>query len=109
MAGRLDVNAMLRERTAKEMLEWKRYHELEPFGAVRDNYHAAIIAKMIADVGRVTKIDGKRFSLKDLLLNFETTIATKEEMKDAPKAAATPWQHMKFIAKMMVASSKAKR
>lgn len=47
------------------------YEQVEPFGAIRDNYHAAIIAKMVADVSGSTKKDKKPFVLEDLLLRVD--------------------------------------
>lgn len=35
--------------TARELDDWARYYELEPFGAARDNLHAGIIASVIAN------------------------------------------------------------
>lgn len=37
------------------LLEWMEYEKLEPFGAPRDNYHAAIIATILANAHRDRK------------------------------------------------------
>lgn len=34
------------DMSAKELLEWMAYDQIEPFGTVRDNFHAAIVAAM---------------------------------------------------------------
>jgi hypothetical protein len=40
--------------------EWMEYERLEPFGAPRDNYHAALIATILANAYR----DRKRAPIK---------------------------------------------
>ncbi len=37
------------------LLEWMEYERLEPFGAQRDNYHAAMIATILANAYRDRK------------------------------------------------------
>jgi len=72
VAGELDVEEALRRvGTAKKFQRWQHYYEIEPFGTKRDNYHAAIVAKMVADASGVTKESGERFTYEDLLLKFE--------------------------------------
>jgi hypothetical protein len=34
------------------LAEWQEYERLEPFGAIRDNYHAAMIATILANAHR---------------------------------------------------------
>ncbi len=38
---------MLSQIPHKLFMEWKFYYELEPFGPLRDNFHAALIATSI--------------------------------------------------------------
>jgi len=35
-----------------ELQEWHQYEELEPFGQLRDNYHAAMVAHILANAHR---------------------------------------------------------
>jgi Protein of unknown function (DUF4035) len=37
---------------SRHFAEWQAYYRMEPFGAWRDNYHAALIASTIANVNR---------------------------------------------------------
>jgi len=37
---------------SSELTEWLAYYKLEPFGAERDNYHAAMIASLLANSNR---------------------------------------------------------
>jgi hypothetical protein len=47
MAGEVNVDALLRRITAKQFMGWEAYFQLEPFGAERDNWHAAGIREML--------------------------------------------------------------
>jgi hypothetical protein len=38
--------------TGAEFLEWMEYDNLEPFGAWRDNWHASMIASILANANR---------------------------------------------------------
>lgn len=37
---------------SSEMTEWLAYYKLEPFGQERDNWHAALIASILANINR---------------------------------------------------------
>lgn len=71
MSGTLNVEGMLRQMKPRRLLGWQTYFELEPFGSMRGDYQAGIIAKMIADVHQAKKKDGTDFTLEDFLLKFE--------------------------------------
>lgn len=72
MAGELNVEDMLCRMTARQWQRWCHYFEIEPFGAVRDNYHAALMAKMVADVNGATSARTKEpFTHEELLLTFD--------------------------------------
>lgn len=38
--------------SASELMEWMAFYELEPFGPIRDNMHAAQIASLLYNVNR---------------------------------------------------------
>ena len=45
--------AELDERlSSSELTDWMAYYQLEPWGSWRDNWHAALIAKLTYDVNR---------------------------------------------------------
>lgn len=46
------VAELERTLTSSEFSEWMAYYELEPFGAWRDNLHAAQIAALLYNVNR---------------------------------------------------------
>lgn len=103
MAGRLDVDRMLRELSPRQWMEWEAFAALEPFGAVRDNYHVAVVAKMVADAAGLKKAAGKpakpdpaAFQLEDFLLRFD-----HDPVAEPPKRKQT-WQEQKAMAKLMV-------
>jgi len=101
MAGELDVDGMLRRMKPSQLVEWKAYADVEPFGAIRDNYHAAIIAKIIADA-HGAKIGGRPFKYEDFLLNFKEV----SEQQQQQKPQTQTWQQKKSIA-MMIAKAAA--
>lgn len=74
MAGRLDVKRMLRQIPAKEFQGWLRYYSIEPFGAWRDNYHTALLGKLVADVAGAKKTDESRFSLDDFMYKVQEPV-----------------------------------
>ena len=41
--------------SASQLMAWMEYDRLEPFGSWRDNYHAALIASILANVHRDPK------------------------------------------------------
>lgn len=60
--------------TARQLLDWERYSQIEPFGEERDDYRAASIASTIANVNRGA---GQRaYSLSDFLLKFNSPMHT---------------------------------
>jgi hypothetical protein len=89
MVGEWDVAQMRREMPVAQWLDWKEYHKREPFGPLRDNRHAALIAKAIYDVNGV-EIDGHVVSTDDLMLVEQKPKApeTKEEMRERAKRMA---------------------
>lgn len=70
------VRELESELSAKEFMEWLEYDRLEPFGTVRDNWHAAVIASM--SLAPHTK-DGKAPSLSQF---FYVDPETAREKRD---------------------------
>lgn len=71
---------MLRRLTAKQFLEWEHYARLEPFGELRADYRAALIASVIANVNRGSK--QKPYTLEDFLLKFAEEPVRKQTVED---------------------------
>lgn len=70
MVGEINVDAMLRRITAKQLVGWEAYIALEPFQfdrELRADYRAASIREMVHNVA-VTK--GQK-PLKNFLIDFE--------------------------------------
>jgi len=82
---------MLRSLTAKQFAEWEHYARLEPFGEVRDDYRAASIAVMIANVNRGPKQPS--YKLEDFLLKFGDDV-----QQNRPQT----WQEKLAIARAIV-------
>lgn len=54
--------------SAREIVEWYAYYQLNPFGPERDNYHAAMIAHIMANQNRrknAAEIPLSRFMYED--------------------------------------------
>lgn len=72
-----------------ELVEWVAYYELEPFGARRDNWHAGIIAALLANIHRAK--GAKAVSPSDFLL--------EDPGERAKKRTQTAIQHMLHVAR----------
>lgn len=88
MAGRVDVDAMLRGITAKQFRDWEIYHELEPFGEIRADYRVAAVVQMLYNVNRGAK--QKPLPLEDFLLRFDA--------EPKPKPRQNQFGMMKLLA-----------
>lgn len=78
--------------TAAELDEWAEYYATEPFGAVRDNLHAGIIASVVvnalrgrgkpmispADFVLVSAIERRRRSLSDGIAQLRKLAVRRE-------------------------------
>ena len=87
---------------ARELAEWEAYELIEPFGQVRGDLQAGVIAAEIVNI--VTQLYGKkkdkRATPADFLLKFE---------KPKPKQpAAQPWQNIMNNLRLIAARHNAK-
>lgn len=91
--GEIDVEAFLRRYSYKTFKGWLHYFELEPWGDVRADYHAASVTQMLYNINRGK--NQKARPLGDFLLKFDAD-------DDAPKQMTTwqeQWRAMEAIAK----------
>lgn len=58
---------LVREMSREELTEWIAFSQLEPFGAEFEEYLAALIASVIAEVNRNRKKRGKAYSPRDFM------------------------------------------
>lgn len=56
---------MLATTSSAELAEWEAYWRINPFGPVRGDYQAALVAQTVAAA------HGSKAKLKDFLLRFE--------------------------------------
>ena len=66
-----------RDMPARELMEWMEYESLEPFGAWRDNYHAALIASILANANR--KPNAPPFGMHEFFYQDAQTVREKGE------------------------------
>lgn len=79
----------------REFVEWQIYYRLAPFGPSRDEAHADVIARTIADVAYgLGGGTGKRPELSDFALTFGKGNGA------APKTKQTPEQMMRLCRMM---------
>lgn len=85
-----------------EFLDWRAFDLICPYGDRRADYHAASICAAIYNTTLMQGGSRKRLSPTEFLLEFKDV-----EKKDPEAAPAAAWQHMKSIARMHFAISKA--
>ena len=54
-----------------ELVDWVAFSRIEPFGEERDDWRAALVASVIAEVNRGRTKRRRPFEPKDFLLKFE--------------------------------------
>lgn len=64
----MTVRRLLGELDSRELTEWMAYERVEPFGVVRDNLHAGVVAATVANANRSKS--AKPFQPTDFLLEF---------------------------------------
>ena len=99
LLGRLNVDVMLRELTAKQWIEWEAFMLLDPWALdpeLRADYRAASIRQTVHNM-QVTKREHLK-QLKDFLLPFE-----KPDKDERPKRTQTleqQWGMLQLLAAM---------
>lgn len=81
--GVWDVDVLKSRLTAKALLKWEAYAQLEPFyfdRELRQDYRIASIVRMIANVNRGK--DQKPYSLNDMILKFDEWVEKIEKVED---------------------------
>lgn len=77
--------------SAREMIAWSDYYDLEPWGAMRDNIHAGIVASMLFNVNRGRAEKPRTFNDFLLITNEEEIKQTKtQQFVVALRAMAKP-------------------
>jgi hypothetical protein len=92
MAGEPDVDGMLRRLSARQFRRWMLYEQVEPFGQLREDYRAAMVASHVANTGYDTSKRGP-FKIEDFLLKFgseeRALAAGKVAAKQSPEEQAS--------------------
>lgn len=78
--GIANVDAMARSLTAKQLLEWEAYEDLEPFGELRQDYRIASIVTMLANINRGK--GKKAYTLEDFVVKFGEQEKKKQTWKE---------------------------
>ena len=97
---------MLEELPHRQFLEWQEYDKIEPIGGLRGDWQIASVCSLVANLAAARSGSRTRFTPKEFLLEFKEASEIKEVEK--PEATpATPWQTMKFYARMFTAQANA--
>jgi len=75
----MTVRELLARIDSKELSEWMGYFELNPFGSVRDDLQAGIIASTIANVHRGK--NDKSFTPSDFMPYMEKPQQSEDDMQ----------------------------
>lgn len=76
---------MFRELSAEDAQRWFWYMDFEPFGAVQDNVHAAIVAHAVMEAAGAKKVEtGERFTRDDFILKYRIQESSEEPKEEKP-------------------------
>ncbi len=67
---------LLRSMHARELVEWKALETVDPFGQTREDMRSAVLCSLVANAW-MKREDGRKFSPKDFMLDFEEAITTE--------------------------------
>lgn len=73
---------MLSQMSSAELTEWRMYARIEPFGQMRDELHAGVVASTVANTSRDPKRRSDPFRPEDFMPHYEAP-----EMSDEERAA----------------------
>ena len=82
----MTVRELLARVDSRELSEWMAYYQLDPFGNVREDLQAGIVASTIANVNRGK--NDKAFQPSDFMPLMEKSEQTVDDMKSLMDALA---------------------
>ncbi len=82
----MTVRELLARVDSRELSEWMAYYQLDPFGNVREDLQAGIVASTIANVNRGK--NDKAFQPSDFMPFMEKPEQTVDDMKAVMDAIA---------------------
>jgi Protein of unknown function (DUF4035) len=86
---------MLQRIDARELAEWEIfYHRIQPFGPLRGDLQAGVIASLVANLFRDEKKHATPFSPADFLLKFGETQAAVDAAPAGNGKGPQPWQQI---------------
>lgn len=65
------MDELLRQMSAQQLEEWRAYYELEPWGGVRGDLQAGIVASALWNIYRDRRKRSEPFEPGDFVLSFE--------------------------------------
>lgn len=88
--GVWDVKKMLAEMSPEQLLTWKAYYALEPFGQKRDDLRAGTISAIIANANRDPKKRSQPFKPEDFFPSLQDS--SKRRSGARKPLMASEWQ-----------------
>ena len=82
----MTVRELLARIDSRELSEWMAYYEVNPFGSVRDDLQAGIVASTIANVNRGK--NDKSFTPSDFMPYMEKPQQSEGDMQAVMNALA---------------------
>ena len=82
----MTVRELLARIDSKELSEWMAYYEVNPFGSVRDDLQAGIIASTIANVNRGK--NDKSFTPSDFMPYMDKPQQSEDDIQAVMDALA---------------------
>ena len=82
----MTVRELLARIDSRELSEWMAYYELNPFGSVRDDLQAGIVASTVANVNRGK--NDKSFTPSDFMPYMEKPQQSEGDMQAVMDALA---------------------
>jgi hypothetical protein len=103
---------MLKELPHRTFLEWQEFDRLEPIGGQRGDWQVASVCSLLANLAAARSGSTHRFTTRDFLLEWRDAselekIEAEVKQAVAPVEPTTPWQTMKFYARMYAAQANA--
>lgn len=85
------MESFLRRISPRQYEEWKQFYNREPFGHLRDDLHAGLLASMIVNTAANRKKGAKRLEVSDvldLLPTLPTDAPTDDERENERRTAS---------------------
>lgn len=92
---------MLHRMTWQQLVEWRAYWSVEPFGEQRADTRSALIAMILANANRDPKRRSQPYTIKDFMLFSKDQQRGARYGEKAPVTSTEDWNSIKRMAKVL--------